>query len=144
MKNKEFIINAPDVVGEVIDNEAVILNLKRGLYYSCVTTASNIWQKIEAGYNLQMIYQDLSHLYQGTEQEIKDSLIAFIDDLQKNDLIREVSIRTQESLKLTGNIIKMDFEIPLLTVHADMKDLLLLDPIHDVDETSGWPMPKAD
>jgi hypothetical protein len=30
----------------------------------------------------------------------------------------------------------------VLGVHPDMQDLLLLDPIHDVDEV-GWPTPAA-
>jgi hypothetical protein len=35
------------------------------------------------------------------------------------------------------------WEAPKLTVYEDMQDLLLLDPIHDVDET-GWPARKQD
>jgi len=34
------------------------------------------------------------------------------------------------------------FAPPVLEVYTDMQDLLLLDPIHDVDETVGWPSPK--
>jgi hypothetical protein len=30
---------------------------------------------------------------------------------------------------------------PVLNAYSDMKDLLLLDPIHDVAE-EGWPIPK--
>jgi hypothetical protein len=29
-----------------------------------------------------------------------------------------------------------------LHVYTDMRDLLLLDPIHDVEEQGGWPKPK--
>jgi hypothetical protein len=32
---------------------------------------------------------------------------------------------------------------PVLSIYDDMQDLLLLDPIHDVDE-SGWPAIKPD
>jgi len=34
------------------------------------------------------------------------------------------------------------FSTPTMSVYTDMEDLLLLDPIHDVDET-GWPV-RAD
>jgi hypothetical protein len=33
-----------------------------------------------------------------------------------------------------------EFHAPVLQVYSDMQDLLLLDPIHEVDAT-GWPMP---
>lgn len=36
-----------------------------------------------------------------------------------------------------------DFETPALHKYSDMQDLLLLDPIHEVDDT-GWPSPKND
>ncbi len=49
-------------------------------------------------------------------------------------------------LDSSGNAVSTDesktpFQIPVLDVYSDMQDLLLLDPIHDVDET-GWPTPK--
>lgn len=36
----------------------------------------------------------------------------------------------------------VEFSAPTISVYSDMEDLLLLDPIHDVDET-GWPV-RAD
>ena len=38
---------------------------------------------------------------------------------------------------------KPDFQEPALQKYTDMEDLLLLDPIHEVDDT-GWPNPKPD
>jgi hypothetical protein len=37
---------------------------------------------------------------------------------------------------------QQEFSRPILTKYTDMKELLLLDPIHEVDET-GWPNPKV-
>jgi len=34
------------------------------------------------------------------------------------------------------------FQPPTLNKYTDMRDMLLLDPIHDVGE-SGWPVPKS-
>ena len=33
------------------------------------------------------------------------------------------------------------FEPPTLSKYKDMQDMLLLDPVHDVEE-AGWPEPK--
>jgi hypothetical protein len=33
------------------------------------------------------------------------------------------------------------FRVPVLNRYSDMADMLLLDPVHDVEE-SGWPVPK--
>jgi len=37
---------------------------------------------------------------------------------------------------------RQPFSAPVLNAYTDMEELLLLDPIHDVDQ-AGWPMPKA-
>jgi len=31
---------------------------------------------------------------------------------------------------------------PVLSAYTDMEDLLQLDPVHDVDAESGWPVPR--
>jgi hypothetical protein len=38
---------------------------------------------------------------------------------------------------------KPSFNLPLLHKYSDMQELLLLDPIHDVDD-AGWPKPNPD
>lgn len=43
MRATRLRINAPSVVGEVIDGEAVILNLETGKYYSARGSGSAIW-----------------------------------------------------------------------------------------------------
>jgi hypothetical protein len=72
----------------------------------------------------------------------------FIDELQQEGLIvvkeKEESrgaIDLKTESKAEGK--KPDFEAPVLNRYTDMQDLLLLDPIHEVDET-GWPIQKPD
>jgi hypothetical protein len=35
-----------------------------------------------------------------------------------------------------------EFQPPVLESYSDMQDILLLDPIHEVDDKAGWPNPK--
>jgi hypothetical protein len=35
-----------------------------------------------------------------------------------------------------------EFVRPTLHVYSDIRNMVLLDPIHDVDENIGWPTPK--
>jgi hypothetical protein len=44
---------------------------------------------------------------------------------------------------LPADVLPAAFVAPVLHKHTDMQDLLLLDPIHEVDET-GWPSVKKD
>ena len=69
---------------------------------------------------------------------------AFVAEL----LARKLVIETERASPADGaateprSVDRAAFVPPALTIYEDMADLLLLDPIHDVDE-AGWPMPKA-
>jgi hypothetical protein len=65
--------------------------------------------------------------------------------LLKHGLIRETAAGEdstpvalpQQAFELGG-----EFAPPVLHVYSDMREVLLLDPIHDVEDASGWPEPK--
>jgi hypothetical protein len=63
--------------------------------------------------------------------------------LVSEELLRESPAEPTEAvLEQTGEALV--YAKPELQVYSDMKDLLLLDPIHDVSE-EGWPIrPVAD
>lgn len=43
----QFRINAPTVISETIDGEAIIINLDTGAYYSLRETGAAVWQLID-------------------------------------------------------------------------------------------------
>ena len=141
--NCAFQINTPAVVSEIIDGEAVIINLKSGIYYSTEQVSSLLWSAIEQGKK----YRQLLDLVKTGFPTVPEDLAAidpFIDELITHELIREAP--TESACALSDQVAlpqvsgARDFRAPALNVYADMKDLLLLDPIHDVDEV-GWPTP---
>ncbi len=71
----------------------------------------------------------------------------FLDELKQEALIIPTTeplaqSRTGTTAELAGNTVwEKSFEAPILHKFTDMQELLLLDPIHEVDET-GWPNPS--
>lgn len=136
-------IRVPAVVSEVIDGEAVIMNLKSGNYYSTDKVGSQVWGWIEQGWGQRAMRDALIAMYDAAAPEIETALNAFLSDLMAQDLVEAAasgdSAAPPASPAQDGA--KFVFVPPTLNVYTDMKDLLLLDPIHDVDEV-GWPTPK--
>jgi hypothetical protein len=64
------------------------------------------------------------------------SLDAFMDRLVQENLVMRVSGAPASSAALPKGEIR--FELPAMEKYGDMQDLLLSDPIHEVDE-AGWP-----
>jgi hypothetical protein len=147
MSNQRFRVNTPTVTHETIDGEAVIINLDSGNYYSLVDVGSFIWGLIETGASASEVQNLVLQSYQGNATDIDRAVQELLAQLQQENLI--VPVDGAETLTLdqersSNNIQeKPSFNPPLLNKYSDMQELLLLDPIHDVDDT-GWPKPNPD
>ena len=148
--NTCFRINSPNIIHETIDSETVIVNLNTGNYYSLDKIGVEIWTLIEKHIPLHEIIEDISHRYQGQRSLIEHSVIQLVNELNKENLIIKNNSETSETnsgfdYKETSGAQtkKMVFETPILHKYNDMQELLLIDPIHEVEET-GWPNVKKD
>ncbi len=145
--NDRFRINTPKTSHETIDGETVIINLDSGNYYSLIGVGADVWRFIESGATVGEIIEVINHQYEGAH--IENDINRFIAELQEEDLIVHDKERRPESNGEINTQIEIEtgkkrpiFEAPILNKYTDMQDLLLLDPIHEVDET-GWPTPKS-
>lgn len=134
--------NYPGVVSETIEGETIVIHLKTGTYYSLERTAVDIWQAIELGIPLGDLLTGIRRWYDGNPEEMETSTQQFIKDLIQEELIVvDIDIQTDsetQSSILQRIIETSEFTIPTFEKYTDMQDLLLLDPIHEVDLT-GWP-----
>jgi hypothetical protein len=148
-KAVRFRINSPKVIHETIDGETVIVNLDSGNYYSLNRSGADIWSIIGTGLKVRDIIEDIAGLYSAEREVVTPSVLRFIDELQKEALIvtddsqvGEVITEPEARVSVAETGGKGIFENPALQKYSDMQDLLLLDPIHEVDD-AGWPNAKA-
>jgi len=142
-------IKTANLSHDVIDGEVVIINLLSGSYYSIDAVGAEIWTLISKGASAEQISAALSVRYADPAREITQAVTEFIASLAEEDL---VSITQQEASTDRAGLEeeafdagsgRKSFEAPKLHVYTDMQALLLLDPIHEVDD-SGWPRPLPD
>ena len=142
-------INAPKALGQIIDGEAVIVNLESGNYYSLNASGTLIWDLIASAVDPVRMRAVLSRKYRGDEEEIAKALHGFLAQLAQEDLIVETDAAqagepamppTTSDEAAPG---RPAFLPPTLDKYSDMQDLIALDPIHEVDDT-GWPTKKAE
>jgi hypothetical protein len=147
MNNQRFRVNTPTVTHETIDGEAVIINLDSGNYYSLVEAGSFIWGLIEKGASASEVQNVLLQTYQGDAADVDRGVQELLAQLQQEDLIVPVDGTATEGpdqvTPSTNGHEKPAFNPPMLHKYSDMQELLLLDPIHDVDD-AGWPKPNPD
>jgi hypothetical protein len=149
MNNQRYRVNTPTVTHETIDGEAVIINLDSGNYYSLVETGSLIWALVDKGASASEVQDLVQQTYQGNALDIDRGVQDLLTQLQQENLIVPVDGAPEANLSELKQILpsngheKPSFNPPSLNKYSDMQELLLLDPIHDVDE-AGWPKPVPD
>jgi len=140
--------NKPEVVWQTYDDEIVLINLKNGNYYSICGSGYHVWNLLKTGSMLSDIIRNIGKIYRNKGVDIEEILNRFIETLLKEELICSVE---QDNPDEKGNLIVPsekispeilpEFELPKFSKYSDMQDLILLDPVHEVDE-SGWPNQK--
>jgi len=141
-------LNKAQITYDVIDGEVVIINLANGNYYSTDGTGAEIWALLAKKRTIPEIEAEFLGKYNASISEIRDSLNKFVKDLVQEGLAA-VENEGGDSLDpdVTGvsdsTAEKQSYQTPVLNVYSDMQDFLLLDPIHEVDD-SGWPNKKED
>ena len=143
--NDVFRVNGPQVISENIDGEVVLVNLEKGIYYSTDQVGAYLWDLIEARRSVQEMRDMIGFRYDADVDQIGTAVGGFLSELRQEELIVPTSPE-QERNALDPSLAevpadRLHYRPPALNKYTDMRDLLLLDPIHDVEE-SGWPVPK--
>ena len=140
---KTYEINEPSIVSETIDGEVVIINLDQGSYYSLRGSAAEIWEGLQDGHGAGALRRRLEARFQGDTAEMEHAVSDFLSQLLKEEILRPGSNDAAASdapisAAAVAQEEKSPFQMPLLEKFTDMEHLLLLDPIHEVDDV-GWP-----
>lgn len=134
-------LNHRDVVCEMIDGELIIMNSKTGKYFSSDGVGPFVWSCVTGGLTGKQTITAVAERCRVPATAIADDIQAFIESLEREDLIRDGSMQPAASVAECSE--GLTYSKPVLEIYSDMQDLLLLDPIHDVSE-DGWPMRPED
>lgn len=129
-------VNKPDVVDESVDGEVLIVHLGTGNYYSARGSAEAIWQMLAAGSTPAEVAASING--GASPADAHAAVEAYVASLEAEELIRH---RRTPPVEVAASV-PSPFVAPELEKFTDMQQLLLLDPIHDVDDQTGWPAVK--
>ena len=141
MNPRHFRLNEPDVSAEDFKSEILAVNLKNGYYYSLRETAIPVWRLLMEGCDALTTARWLGQVYSTCAAQVESDVTSLVADLEKAGLIRAADSPPAEAPQTPPawfGALPPIYAKPVLETYTEMQDLLLLDPIHDVDET-GWP-----
>lgn len=121
----------PDVVFERFDGELVILDLSSGKYFGLNASAGVLWSALMTGVPAEQI------VAAGAPADLVER---FLVRLLEAGLVAAAPPAAGPALDagLVEALAGLSGE-PGLEVYEDLADLIMADPIHDVDADAGWP-----
>lgn len=137
-------IRHDSVMSEVLDGEAVIVDLQSGRYHAAVDVAATVWTAVGRGVSFDEIVIEVRRRHLDAPADAADQVRAFLAELVDQGLVAPVEAGTDgvaDALDVTdveAPVATTPWRPPALESHDDLEDLLLLDPVHDVT-AGGWP-----
>src|SRR5947209_11519095 len=131
---KRIQVNRPAIIDETIDNEVVAVDLERGSYYSIRGAGVDIWQMLATPTTPEGVVTQIATRFGRSEPDVAAAVKRFVSELDEYGLLRaaEGEAAGAPSADSTAGEPRT-FEPPLLEKFTDMEDLLMLDPVHEVD-----------
>jgi Coenzyme PQQ synthesis protein D (PqqD) len=136
------------VLHESIDGEVIVIDLTTGSYYSLRGSAAEAWELVQRspGATSGQVAEAVAAHYTEDAGGVFPAVVRFLQELADEGLVDVVEASDEPvslSLPEQNGRAPRSFAPPVLEKYTDMQDLVLLDPVHQVDQ-AGWPRQAAD
>ena len=140
---------SPMVTHEQLDGDDIAIHLESGMYYTLDGVAADCWQGIAAGVSTDVIAAAVSAGFGIAPDVALADVSAFVAALVSERLAVDDSDGEAASESASPLAFEVragsdrNYVVPVVQRYDDLEDLLLLDPIHEVDD-AGWPVARTD
>lgn len=134
---QRFSVPELSVAHQALEDEVVIVHLTRGHYYSLSTSGAEAWIAIADGRSIGEVVALLAARYDD-EAAISGEVATFVSGLLAEGLIVAANDVGAPAVAPEVAAEKVALTPLTWTKYTDLEQLMLVDPIHEVDE-AGWP-----
>ena len=125
---------------ERVNGEVIVISFSSGKYFSLSGSAADVWHLLLTGASEKSMLELLSTSWSLGSLN-SDEVRPFIDDCLREGLIEETNIENVETFReLPEDLDRSKWNKPLLMTFGNLKDLIMVDPVHDAS-LINWPLP---
>ncbi|MBV9951749.1 MAG: PqqD family protein [Acidimicrobiia bacterium] len=133
-----------EIAHERVEDEVIVINLRTGAYFSLIGAAADAWDLLLTRTALDDVAAAIAGRYRVEVATVRTDLEPFVRSLvDEGLLVATDATPTAAALADQAPAVEPTYRPPMLEKYDDMEELLLLDPIHEVDE-AGWPVVAAE
>ena len=133
-----YIVDQNSVAAEVIDGEAVIINVATSVYFATEGVGGWLWEHLAKGATAESLAHALVGQFDVDLNRARTDVAAFVGDLLEEKLILEKDGSPEPAGQAATAAQKAGYVPPKLNTFRDMSDLLALDPPMPSLDPGGW------
>lgn len=129
---------SPNIGARSFGDEVVVANFVTGVYYSLLGSAAQVWEGLMAGLPLDRVAGEVAAVAGLDPAAFTEASEKLAADLLAEGLVQPLDVAGEGAWSPAPPPTGEAYALPVLERFTDMQDLLILDPVHDVEEM-GWP-----
>jgi hypothetical protein len=134
-----YAVRHDNIVHDTIDGEVLAIRSDTGAYYSMTGASATTWVALLASQPFDHVVDQVARHHNVGSQEAAEAVHAFAESLVGEKLLIRGDVDAlSEPIRLPAETASAAWVAPSFEKFTDMQDLLLFDPIHEV-QPSGWP-----
>lgn len=122
-----------NVASEDFDGEFVVLDLETGKYFSLAGGSAIVWRGLMSGHSVETLTAGLS-----AADARRTEITALVGQLVDHQLLVAAGTPAAGTPETAAELAASAGPFTIKSFE-DLADLIMTDPIHDVDEGAGWP-----
>ena len=79
--------HAEQVCWSCIDDEAILLSLSRGFYYTLNSVGCDLWKSIDGKRTVRDLGRALCSIYEAAQNQVESDILSLFDELLHEELI---------------------------------------------------------
>lgn len=85
------VVRSEDFITSTVDNDLVMMSLKKGTYYGLDTIGSHVWEHIAQPITVHDLCQTLTERFEVEPTQCQTDVLAFLNELQQEKMIHVVA-----------------------------------------------------
>jgi hypothetical protein len=138
-RHKHFLVANKRLVSDEFDDETVIIDVEKGIYYSLHGITVLIWRIFQVPRSVSLVLDEAAEAFAETDcLAIRQTMEGLIG----HEILLVVEPTTDNPQRLNC-FAAAAFAPPVFQVFSDLSELIAIDPVHEVEEAAGWPVRPA-
>lgn len=86
-----LVVRSDDFITSTVDDELVMMSLKKGIYYGLDAIGSQIWEHIAEPISINALCHKLTDQYEVDSAQCQEDVLAFLNEMLNENMIHVVS-----------------------------------------------------